>query len=494
MPRSAGYRPHRKACMKLFKTLLCALALLTLGACASMFSHTGARQAGSIVEYLYPDAKQAPNLEPTVTRLRLPVRVGIAFAPAGGRDIDRRNGLQDAAQLQLLERVKAAFSQYDYIGSIEVIPGNYLLPHGGFGNLDQVARMFNVDVIALVSYDQIRFNDTNRLAVLYWTVVGAYLVKGDQYDVQTMVDAAVFDVRSRKLLFRAPGLSQVKGAATMAGYGKEVRGAQSDGYAQAVDQMIPQLQAQLASFRERAKSDPGIQVEHAPGRRGAGDIGWPVALALAGLAGWMGWRRRMAAPVTFAVGGICLLLACVGESEAGMLAWDRGALQNGELWRLWTGHLVHFSVSQALGDTLALIVMGLYAEPLIGSRRFALLLACVADLLSLGMLVLAPGLEEFRGASALATLTAVLAGSLAWRRHRESRPVLCCAALALAAKTLWEMGAHTAAFTDLPAGVAVAWQAHLLGALLGVLAAAWIDGWLRWPLHGRPGRTLGELW
>jgi rhombotail lipoprotein len=273
--------------MKRLKTLFCVFALLTLGGCASMFSHTGSRQAGSIVDYLYPDAKESPKLEPAVTRLRLPVRVGIAFVPGGGRGA----GPQEAAQLQLLERVKAAFSQVDYIGSIEVIPAAYLRPRGGFDNLDQVARMFNVDVIALVSYDQIQFNDTNRLAVLYWTVVGAYLVKGDQYDVQTMVDAAVFDVRSRKLLFRAPGMSQVKGSSTMAGYGKEIRGAQTDGYVQAVDRMIPALQGQLASFRERAKSDPGIQVERSKGSRGAGGIGWPLALGLAGLAFRMRRRR-----------------------------------------------------------------------------------------------------------------------------------------------------------------------------------------------------------
>jgi rhombotail lipoprotein len=262
--------------MKRFLTLFFVLALLALGGCASIFDHGGKRQAGSIVDYLYPDAKEPPKMEPTVTRLRLPVRVGIAFVPGAGRGA----GPQEAAQAQLLERVKASFSQYDYIGSIEVIPSAYLRPRGGFDNLDQVARMFNVDVIALVSYDQIRFNDTNRLAVLYWTVVGAYLIKGDQYDVQTMVDAAVFDVRSRKLLFRAPGTSQVKGSATMAGYGKEVRGAAADGYVQAVDQMIPQLQTQLASFKERARSDPAILVERSDGKRGAGGIGWPLALLL----------------------------------------------------------------------------------------------------------------------------------------------------------------------------------------------------------------------
>ena len=228
-------------------------------------------------------------MAPTVTRLRLPVRVGIAFVPGGGRGA----GPEEAAKQQLLERVRSAFTPYDTIGSIEVIPSAYLRPRGGFDNLDQVARMFNVDVIALVSYDQIRFNDTNRLAVLYWTVVGAYLIKGDQYDVQTMVDAAVFDVRSRKLLFRAPGTSQVKGSATMAGYGKEVRGAQSDGYAQAVEQMIPQLQAQLASFKERARSDPGIQVDRSQyrGGHGAGSIGWVAALMAVGVAWCIGRRH-----------------------------------------------------------------------------------------------------------------------------------------------------------------------------------------------------------
>lgn len=276
--------------MKRFLTLFCVLALpvlLMLGGCASSFEHGGKRQAASIVDYLYPDAKEPPKMEPTVTRLRLPVRVGIAFVPGDGYGA----GPQEAARQQLLERVRGAFTQYDYIGSIDIIPSAYLRPRGGFANLDQVARMFNVDVIALVSYDQIRFNDTNRLAVLYWTVVGAYLINGDQYDVQTMVDAAVFDVRSRKLLFRAPGTSQVKGSATLAGYGREVRGAASSGYAQAVDQMIPQLQAQLAGFKERVKSDPGIQVERSDGKHGAGSIGWAAALLLLGVA-WTVGRRH----------------------------------------------------------------------------------------------------------------------------------------------------------------------------------------------------------
>jgi rhomboid family GlyGly-CTERM serine protease len=182
------------------------------------------------------------------------------------------------------------------------------------------------------------------------------------------------------------------------------------------------------------------------------------------------------APVTLVISGACLLLACAGEPGASALAWDRSAILHGQAWRLWTGHLVHFSISHAGADVLALFATGLLAEPWLGARRFALILLGGAALVSLGLLAFAPALTEYRGASGLAMLTAVLGGALAWRRHPKARPVLGCAVLALAVKTLWEAGAQVAALADLPAGVAVSWQAHLLGALLGAFTAVWIAG------------------
>ena len=265
--------------------IACLLAglLLMLGGCASWFPHGGAKQTGSIVDYLYPDAKEPPQLQASVTTLRPPVRVGIAFVPGGGWGA----GLPEAEKTKLLERVKAAFAQYRYIGGIEVIPTQYLRPRGGFANLEQVARMFNVEVVALLSYDQVQFNDSNALSVLYWTIVGAYVIHGDQYDIQTMVDASVFDVRSRKLLFRAPGTSQIKGSASLAGFSERSRGARVEGYNKAVDELVPQLQSELEKFKERIKSDAGYRIEHKPGYSGGGDFGWLsllVALALAAIA------------------------------------------------------------------------------------------------------------------------------------------------------------------------------------------------------------------
>jgi len=241
--------------------------------------------AGSVVDYLYPDAKTAPQMQPEVTHLHPPVRVGVAFVPGSTYGA----GPTEAEKMKLLSQVKDSFAKYGYIGSIEFIPSSYLRPRGGFENLDQISRMFNVEVIALVSYDQIQFNDTNSLAVLYWTIVGAYVIHGDKYDVQTLLDTSVFDIGSRKLLFRAPGSSEVKGAASMAGFSEHSRLAQEQGYQKAVDQMIPALHSELEQFKERIKTDMAYKVENKPGY--AGDLEW-FGLLIATILFGLGYAQR----------------------------------------------------------------------------------------------------------------------------------------------------------------------------------------------------------
>jgi len=275
--------------MRIVKGLIFILAAVLLASCASV-NQRSAQQAGSIVDYLYPESKNPPAMTPTVTRLRPPVRVGIAFVPGSSWG----NGLPEAEKIKLLNRVKDSFSKHAYIGKIEVIPSQYMRAKGGFTNLEQVARMFDVEVVALLSYDQMQFNDTNALSVLYWTIIGAYVVHGDQYDIQTMLDASVFDVQSHKLLFRAPGTSQVKGSASWANFSEQSRAAQVQGYNSAVDQLIPQLQTELDGFRERIKNDAAYKVENKEGYKGGGSMGW-FSLALAALLAGVAYAARRTA-------------------------------------------------------------------------------------------------------------------------------------------------------------------------------------------------------
>ncbi|MDQ6994455.1 MAG: GlyGly-CTERM sorting domain-containing protein, partial [Mariprofundaceae bacterium] len=123
----------------------------------------------------------------------------------------------------------------------------------------------------------------NKLSFLYWSIVGAYLVKGDQHDTRTMVDTSVFDIRSHKLLFRAPGISVQKGSSTLLNYREEARKAQIEGYTKAVQSMIPNLEKELQVFKERVKKDKNIQVSHSSSYLGGGAFSWDLLLMMMGL-------------------------------------------------------------------------------------------------------------------------------------------------------------------------------------------------------------------
>lgn len=251
--------------------------------------HTGrkAERSSSVVAYLYP--KESNPLPPTsIPTLRLPLRVGIAFVPGGGG-----GGISELKKTELLQRVAAQFKGLEYIESIEIVPSTYLRPGGSFENLEQVRRMLNFDVVALVAFDQVQFTNENFLSLAYWTIVGAYVFEGSKNDTQTLMEAAVYDIPSRHLLFRAPGASQVKGSATMVAVNERLRQDGTKGFEQATDDLIKNLKTQLEDFRARMKQSPGTlaKVEHKPGYTGGGALGWE-ALGMLALLGGAAWAQR----------------------------------------------------------------------------------------------------------------------------------------------------------------------------------------------------------
>jgi rhombotail lipoprotein len=173
--------------------------------------------------------------------------------------------LAEGDRLALAAQVQDAFSRYPFIGDIQAIPSMYLEPGGGFANLDRIAALLRLDVIALVSYDQVQNAGATGWSFLYWTGIGAYVIKGDQYDVLTAVETAVFDVRSRRLLMRAGGMSNSRGAATMVGFSESARAARRQGFEEAIKDMITKLHGEVKAFRERAPKDPTIRMILPPG-------------------------------------------------------------------------------------------------------------------------------------------------------------------------------------------------------------------------------------
>ena len=225
-----------------------------LGCMPNCSAHS--RNSSSLVEFLYPHGS-APPQQNAIPQLRIPLRVGLAFLPSdavnriGG---DATGGLDAAHQQVLLERIRQRFSSRKFVAEIVVIPDYYLRGHSGFEGLEGVQRLYGVDLMALVSYDQVVHTDENNWSLGYLTIVGAYVLKGSRHDLSTLVDLAVVDPVSRSLVLRAGGTSISHGNTTLIDAVRDTRNAAADGYGAATDEMIEHFDTALTKFESDVRS------------------------------------------------------------------------------------------------------------------------------------------------------------------------------------------------------------------------------------------------
>lgn len=234
--------------MQLTNRTLIAACVTALTACASATQH----RAASVVDYLYP-ANGEIVVQPSIPTLTLPIKVGIAFVPTQDDATTLASVVPESDRQRLMSEIADHFRKQVYVKNIETIPTSYFATKGGFENLEQVSRMFDVDVIVLLSYDQVQFSNTGRSSLTYWTLLGAYIVEGEKNDTRTLLDAALFDVKSHKLLFRAPGVSTVKGSSTPVNLDEARRTDAAKGFAIATDNLLGNLDTELGEFRAKVR-------------------------------------------------------------------------------------------------------------------------------------------------------------------------------------------------------------------------------------------------
>lgn len=160
-----------------------------------------------------------------------------------------------------------------------------------------------------------------------------------------------------------------------------------------------------------------------------------------------------------------------------------------ELWRLWTGHLVHFGAAHLRGDLIAFFVWAALLERESRAVLWRVLLGA-APLLSLAILACCPTLAEYRGLSGLdcsLVVALILLRGVASERFRGlGWFCLSC----FGAKCLYELLSGRAILApDLGQGVALLPSAHLLGALGGLLVVAL----RRWPWGPRSVSVASPL-
>ena len=265
--------------------MCCVVAAVGLSGCANLWCVGGcgahAQNSSSLVEFLYPNGV-TPPLQDAIPQLRIPLRVGLAFLPSNGSDAT--GGLDAVHKEKLLERIRQRFSSRRFVAEIVVIPDYYLTSRRGFEGLAGVQRLYGVDLMALVSYDQVTHQDENYWSLGYLTIVGAYVLKGSRHDVSTLVDLAVVDPATRSLVLRAGGTDTRHGNTTLVDSERDMREAATDAYDAATDQMIEHFDAALTKFEADVRSGKAavkvVRKNDSGHSGGGGALDWPILALL----------------------------------------------------------------------------------------------------------------------------------------------------------------------------------------------------------------------
>ncbi len=167
-------------------------------------------------------------------------------------------------------------------------------------------------------------------------------------------------------------------------------------------------------------------------------------------------------------GGLVYLLPGVAE----YFIYDRSAIFSGEIWRLVTGHVVHYSPSHLAYNLMAFAAVGAIIE-LQASRRLLPLCTVSALLIGISLLGFRPDLHYFAGASGVVTAAVAycalsgLSVSGPWR-------ILCLVVLLLLiGKIALELFWSGSSLVGITGEFVVVPLSHAVGAVSGLLMFAW---------------------
>jgi rhomboid family GlyGly-CTERM serine protease len=166
-----------------------------------------------------------------------------------------------------------------------------------------------------------------------------------------------------------------------------------------------------------------------------------------------------------------------------LLIYDRGAIASGQLWRLATGHLVHFSAGHAFWNIGVLILAG-WALKVRKRRGFGVLMTSAAVTSGAALFLIQPSIVRYGGLSALATAAVVYLCLDGMRRGNSARWIWAALLCLTAMKIPVEAAAGHSLFADAgQTGFEVVPLVHLAGGItagllwaIGTLSKRWGKG------------------
>jgi rhomboid family GlyGly-CTERM serine protease len=177
---------------------------------------------------------------------------------------------------------------------------------------------------------------------------------------------------------------------------------------------------------------------------------------------WTAWTIALLAVVIQAIPGL-----------RGVLIYDRSGLAGGELWRVWTGHLVHFGWPHLVVDAGLLVILGWAGERRYPAfTRWGLLL--MPAFVSASIYWFEPSMQRYGGLSAVNLGLLLYVAAQGWRRDWTDWfwPAVIAIYIGELVFEYYRGGQGGGAIRFDDASVSVATGAHLASAVYALLALA----------------------
>lgn len=169
---------------------------------------------------------------------------------------------------------------------------------------------------------------------------------------------------------------------------------------------------------------------------------------------------------TFLIIAITTLFIAQWPAAQYWLAWDRSAILDGEVWRILTGNLTHTNWPHMIMNTLALAIITFIYRLHYSARPYSLLILALSAVVGIG--IIATDIQWYAG------LSGVLHGLFAWGAVRDIQTKQkggWLLMLGIVGKIASEQYFGGSASSEALIGARVAIEAHLLGAIAGVVFA-----------------------
>jgi rhomboid family GlyGly-CTERM serine protease len=165
---------------------------------------------------------------------------------------------------------------------------------------------------------------------------------------------------------------------------------------------------------------------------------------------------------------VCGLFAVFGDAGRETFRYDRLLIQEGEYWRLITGHFVHLGMTHLILNLAGLVLVWLLVGRYFSRSQWLLVIVIVAAVTTVCFWFIDEFLLWYVGLSGVLH-GLLVAGTIRGYRVLPSESVII--GIIVAGKLAWEQFAGPLPGSESVSGGAVVVNAHLFGALGGVAAA-----------------------